>query len=214
MSVHKTRGIGPPREGVYAGLAASPEGVCLLLPEREDEDLREKLEKQLAILCRQGLIEIWDKGDIAAGADQPAPPTPGSRRLIILLLISPDFLASDYVGGVELERAMARHEARTALVVPVILRPCLWKHGDFAKLQALPTDGEPVTSDKWPSQDAAFLAVAEGIERAIEDQHPRDERPRWRRFRAAPRRRFGVCLIAAMSASPGAKGCWRSSTRH
>ena len=136
---------------------------------RGDQALRRKLDAQLAILGKQGLIEIWDKGDIAAGADRTRA---ADARLaaadIILLLISPDFLASDYVGGVELERALARHEARTALVIPVILRPCLWQRGAFAKLQALPTDGEPVTSGKWPSQDAAFLVVAEGIAEHIE----------------------------------------------
>ena len=69
---------------------------------------------------------------------------------------------------IELKRAMERHEAGTATVIPVILRPCLWQHGDFAKLQALPRDGEPVTSSKWPSQDAALTNVAEGIARLVE----------------------------------------------
>jgi tetratricopeptide (TPR) repeat protein len=136
----------------------------------EDEALWQKLEAQLAVLRRQGLIEIWDKGDIAAGADRSRA---ADARLqvadIILLLISPDFLASDYVGGVDLDHAIARHEARTARVIPIILRPCLWQYGAFAKLQALPTDGEPVTSGKWPNQDAALLVVAEGIARAVEE---------------------------------------------
>jgi hypothetical protein len=136
----------------------------------EDEALWQKLETQLAILRQQGLIEIWDKGDIAAGADRTrTTDTWFEAADIILLLISPDFLASDYAGGVELERALARHEAQTALVIPVILRPCLWQRGAFAKLQALPTDGEPVTNDKWPNQDAAFLVVAQGIARAVEE---------------------------------------------
>ena len=64
----------------------------------------------------QGLIEIWDEGDIAAGADRTrAVDARFEAADIILLLISADFLASDDVGGVELKRAMARHEARTAL---------------------------------------------------------------------------------------------------
>jgi hypothetical protein len=130
---------------------------------RRDELLWRKLEAQLAILRKQGLIEIWDKGDIAAGADRThAADTRLEAADIVLLLISPDFLVH-YVGGAALERALARHEAQTAHVIPVILRPCLWQRAAFAKLQALPTDGEPVTSDKWRSQDAAFLVVAQGI---------------------------------------------------
>ena len=172
----------------------------------EDEALWQKLEAQLAILRRQGLIEIWDKGDIAAGADRTrAADTRLEAADLILLLISADFLASDYVGGVELERAMARHKAGTARVIPVILRPCLWQHGDFARLQGLPTDGEPVTSGKWPSQDAAFLVVAQGIARAVDEYIERRKAAMAARP-AAPRRRSGVCLIAAISALLGAKG--------
>jgi tetratricopeptide (TPR) repeat protein len=137
----------------------------------EDEALWQKLEAQLAILRQEGLIEIWDKGDTAAGADRSrAADARFEAADIILLLISPDFLASDDVGGVWFERALARHEARTARVIPVVLRPCLWQRGAFAKLQALPTDGEPVTSGKWSSQDDAFRVVAEGIARAVEEQ--------------------------------------------
>ena len=136
---------------------------------REDEDLRDKLEKQLAILRRQGLIETWHDRRIGAGTEWAGAI---DRELeaadIVLLLVSADFLASDYIYDIELKRAMERHEAGTATVIPVILRPCLWQHGDFAKLQALPRDGEPVTSSKWPGQDAALNSVAEGIARLVE----------------------------------------------
>src|SRR5215471_15764918 len=129
-------------------MPASPQALRVFVSSSEsgeDQALWRKLEAQLAILRHQGLIEIWDKGDIAADRTRTAD-TRLAAADIILLLISPDFLSSDYVGGVELERVIVRHEARTALVIPVILRPCLWQRGAFAKLQALPTDGEPVTS--------------------------------------------------------------------
>ena len=119
--------------------------------------------------ARQGLIETWHDRRIGAGTEWAGAI---DRELeaadIVLLLVSADFLASDYIYDIELKRAMERHEAGTATVIPVILRPCLWQHGDFAKLQALPRDGEPVTSSKWPSQDAALNNVAEGIARLVE----------------------------------------------
>jgi hypothetical protein len=58
---------------------------------------------------------------------------------IILLLISADFLASDYCYGRELERALEHHESQTASVIPVILRSCDWQNTHFGKLQALPS---------------------------------------------------------------------------
>ena len=151
-------------------MAHSAKPARIFIPyAREDQDLREKLEKQLAILCRQGLIETWHDRRIGAGSEWAGAI---DRELeaadIILLLVSADFLASDYIYDIELKRAMERHEAGTATVIPVILRPCLWQHGEFAKLQALPRDGEPVTSDKWPNQDVALNNVAEGIARLLE----------------------------------------------
>jgi hypothetical protein len=100
-------------------MPALPQALSVFVAAAEsgdDQALWLKLEAQLAILRQQGLIEIWDKGDIAAGADRiRAADTRLETADIILLLISPDFFASDYVGGVELKRALARHEAQTVV---------------------------------------------------------------------------------------------------
>jgi len=80
---------------------------------------------------------------------------------IILLLVNPDFLASDYCYNREMSRTMERHEAGVAAVIPVILRPCDWHEAPFGKLLASPLDGRPVT--QWPDRDQAFLQVARAI---------------------------------------------------
>ena len=90
---------------------------------------------------------------------------------IILLLISPDFLASDYCYGIEMQRALARHAAGDAYVIPVILRPVDWQGMPFAYLQCVPTDAKPVTT--WNNRDEAFQDVATAIRTAIEQLHPR-----------------------------------------
>jgi hypothetical protein len=84
---------------------------------------------------------------------------------IILLLISSDFLASDYCYDKEMKRAMERHEERTTRVIPIILRKCDWHDAPFGKLQALPKDSKPITS--WPDRDEAFTDVVAGLKRAI-----------------------------------------------
>jgi tetratricopeptide (TPR) repeat protein len=81
------------------------------------------------------------------------------------LLVTANFLASDYCHDVELRYAMEQHEQGNARVIPVILRPCDWKTTSFARLQALPTDGKPVVS--WKDRDDAFLNVVEGIRKAL-----------------------------------------------
>ena len=86
---------------------------------------------------------------------------------VILLLISSKSTASKYCYDVEMTRALARHEKREALVIPIILKPVTLKGTPFEKLQALPKDAKPVT--KWSDRDSAFVNITEGIRNAIQD---------------------------------------------
>lgn len=134
---------------------------------RQDEALRDKLAEHLIALERQRIITSWSDRKIEAGAEWAAEiDTFLSTADIILLLVSASFLNSDYCWSVELERAMARHESGEACVIPVILRPVIWRGTPFSKLQVLPKDAKPVT--QWSDQDAALMNVAEGIETAVE----------------------------------------------
>ncbi len=111
----------------------------------EDEALRKKLNKQLSTLRRQGLITLWHDRQINAGllwADEIDVHLKSAQ--IILLLISSDFIDSDYCYGVEMEQALARHEAGVARVIPIILRPVDLKGTRFENIQALPRDAKPV----------------------------------------------------------------------
>lgn len=127
-----------------------------------DEALRDQLEKQLAMLKRQGAIDTWHDRRIGAGQeiDQAINERINTDE-IILLLVSPDFIASDYCYDIEMTRAMERHHANEAIVIPVILRPCDWHHAPFGKLLGTPRDGKPVTL--WPDRDEAFLEVAKAV---------------------------------------------------
>jgi hypothetical protein len=132
-----------------------------------DEALRDQLEKQLSMLKRQGVIETWH--DRRIGAGQEIDRTIDSHIEtddIILLLVSPDFLASDYCYEKEMLCAVARHDAGEAIVIPVILRACDWHGAPFGKLLATPTDGRPVT--QWPDRDQAFLEVTRAVRGAAE----------------------------------------------
>src|SRR2546421_520535 len=132
----------------------------------EDEALRNELEKQLRILQRQGLIVSWHDREIDAGEEWLSEIDMHLKTAqIILLLVSPDFMDSDYCYGVEMKRALERHEAREACVIPIILRPAHWEDAPFSKLQVLPTDARPVTS--WPNSDEAFFDVTKGIRKVV-----------------------------------------------
>jgi hypothetical protein len=125
------------------------------------------LEKHLSLLRRQGLIAQWHERQVAAGTDwQQELDYHLMSASIILLLISPDFLASDYCYSRELERAMQRHAARQARVIPVLVRPVDIQGAPFARLQPLPSNGKPVTM--WPNRDDAFAAIASGLRTVVE----------------------------------------------
>ncbi|HYT42829.1 MAG TPA: TIR domain-containing protein, partial [Methylomirabilota bacterium] len=135
---------------------------------REDEDLRKGLEKQLRALKRQGLIDFWHDREIAPGLEWESEIDKHlNTAQVILLLISPDFMDSDYCYSVEMKRAMQRHELGDARVIPIILRPVYWQGAPFGKLQALPADAKPVKS--WGDLDEAFFNIAEGIRIVVEE---------------------------------------------
>jgi|SRR5450755_262385 TIR domain len=133
---------------------------------REDEDLRDKLETHLASLKRQQRIVCWHDRHIRAGNIWNLHiSTQLDSADIILLLISPDFINSDYCNRVEVKRALERHEKGEVCVVPVILRPADWKEEKFAKFQALPRDAQPIVL--WPHLDVALYNVAKGLKEII-----------------------------------------------
>jgi hypothetical protein len=128
----------------------------------EDEHLRDRLAKALALLKRQNILTEWHDREIPAGDEwEQSIDEHIEQADIILLLVSPDFIASDYCWGKEVERSMERHKASAARVIPIILRPVDWNGAMFGKLQALPKNAKPITL--WTNRDSAWLDVATGI---------------------------------------------------
>ena len=129
-----------------------------------DEELRRQLDTHLMSLRRQGLIDVWHDRRIGAGEEFPkAIDDALADAEIILLLVSPDFIASSYCYEIEMQEALRRHEIGTAVVIPVILRACDWHDLPFGKLHATP-DGKPVKL--FPDLDSAFLTVVQDIKAA------------------------------------------------
>jgi TIR domain-containing protein len=134
----------------------------------KDERLRPELETHLKLLQRQGVIAVWTDRMISAGKEWKGEiDTNLESADIILLLVSADFLASDYCYDEEMTRALERHNAGAAIVIPIILKAVNWQSAAFAKLQALPTDGKPVML--WTDRPSAWTDVAAGI-RAVAEQ--------------------------------------------
>lgn len=134
----------------------------------QDEGLRNKLEDHLSNLKQNGIITGWHDRKIAAGKEwRREIDSHLNAARIILLLISSDFMASDYCRDVELKRALERNKRGEARVIPVILRPVDWKDSLFGHLNPLPQGGKAVTL--WSNRDQAFLSITEGIKAAMNE---------------------------------------------
>lgn len=141
-----------------------------------DRKLQDELARHLSNLRKQGIISNWFDGDILPGTEWRIELMKHLNQAnIILLLVSADFIDSDFCYDIEMTRAIERHKADEARVLPIILRPCDWVGTPFAELQALPSNAKPVVT--WPTHDEAFADVIKGIRKAINDLKSKGKAP-------------------------------------
>lgn len=141
----------------------------------KDESFREQLETHLGILRRLGHIEEWHDRKILPGQVWPNQIDSNLEKAdLILLLVSPDFINSDYCWEKELGRAMERHDAGEAQVVPIFIRPVDWSGAPFGSLQGLPKDCLSVT--EWNNGDLAWKNIAQGLRVLIDEIKERKRR--------------------------------------
>ena len=140
---------------------------------RQDDSLRRELVDHLAGLINSGSITIWYDRMIEPGSNWQNEIEDQLRAAdIVLLLVSAGFLASKYCYNNEMSLALERHRRGEVCVIPIILRPCDWKHQPLSNLQALPTDGKPVVRQGC-SIDDSLTDVAQEIRRVVEGMRRR-----------------------------------------
>lgn len=132
----------------------------------KDETHKSELEVHLAMLKRKNIVSVWHDRKIIAGDGWKNEIDLNLESAdIVVFLISSDFLASEYCYDIEVKKAMERHEAGLAQIIPIIVRDCDWHDCDFSKLQALPKDAKPIAL--WDDKDSAWLDVTNGLKTHI-----------------------------------------------
>jgi hypothetical protein len=141
-----------------------------------DRSFVDELTSHLRLLQRQGIVHLWADSEITAGQEwRSAIEEELEKADVILLMVSANFLASDFCWGVELKRALERHHKGTAVVIPVLLRPCLWQEAPFSRLQAVPRDAKPIASHR--DTDQAWVDVASAIREVVSKRFKPGENP-------------------------------------
>lgn len=136
---------------------------------RVDDEHRLRLDVHLAPLVRDGLIELFSDRAIVPGADWKRDIENGLAAAdIVLLLVTPDFVASGYCFDREVVEALRRHEEEeSVLILPVHVKSVDLKNLPFGRFQGLPADLRPISA--WPDADEAWFQVAQGVRKTVED---------------------------------------------
>ncbi len=133
----------------------------------KDDVALDRLHTHLAPLRSEGLIDAWFDRQILAGGNIDAEVDEALEYCdVFLMLVSPDFLASNYCVNIEMRRALERHDYDGAPVIPIIVEPCDWTSSPLGKFKALPRDGKPIS--EWPNQNSAYLDVVRELRRILE----------------------------------------------
>jgi internalin A len=162
-------------EGVFAKRSEIREPLKLFISySTNDKAYLHKLVTFLNPLKRSGNLVTWDDTNLIPGEEwNDRIRYELSRAEVIIFLISPDSIESKYINDIEMKHAFERFERREAVLIPVIIRPCLWKNTRIARLDVLPEGGKAVNT--WKNQDLAFTEVAQGIDKVIKKILDKDD---------------------------------------
>lgn len=143
-----------------------------------DQAYKERLTTFLKIFGQEASFSAWDDGQIQASDDWRARIEAAmDEAKIAILLISADFLASDFIREHEIPTLRSRRNEGEVAILPVIVKPCPWKRIDWlAAIQVYPSDGATLSgADEDHDRELHYTAIAEEIYRLLGDLDAPDE---------------------------------------
>lgn len=163
---------------------------------RNDEGWKTRLATQLDVLATEGHLVTWDDSRVELGADWQAELTQQLEQAsVAVLLISADFLTSEFMRGQEVPRLLERRQREGVRIVPLIVKACPWKSvGWLAPIQGRPRDGKPLASLPEHVADDVLATLASEIG-ALLRAAPPAARPSARPPSPDPARRGRITLL-------------------
>lgn len=138
----------------------------------------DQLDKHLAVLKREQLLDSWHDQEILPGGEIDREITEQLAKCQLFLpLVSSDFLASGYCYDKEMAQAIAQQKVGQTVVVPIVLRPCDWQASVLGTYKGLPYDGKDcIAVAKWEDKDDAFLNIAQGLRQVLAANRAKEEK--------------------------------------
>ncbi len=156
---------------------STPKLKVFVMFDSADTSKKERLDAQLSPLRRGELIQSWDEHQIRAGEERAAEIDRNlSEADIILLLVTPNFFASDEIYENQLKKALKRHDEKQAVVIPVLMANCLWESSVLKSLATiLPRNRKPLGGQE--NLDVELAGVVEQIEKICQKIFLRKSKP-------------------------------------
>jgi hypothetical protein len=130
----------------------------------KDEQWLERLQVHLKPLERRGLIKLWSDAEIAVGTQwKDEIDTAIQSCAIALLLVSADFLASDFIEKYELPTLLSRAKHEGTTIMPIIVAPCLFEESKINMFQAINSPNNPLSGMKPSTQEKTLVKLAKAI---------------------------------------------------
>ncbi len=139
----------------------------------QDKVWLEKLQKMLKPLLRNNPVSIWDDTQIRAGARwKEEIENALSSATVAVLLVSADFLASEFIGDNEVPRLLESARTRGLRILWVLLSDCMWKETEIANYQAVQMPPVPLDGLGESGAKTALRTVCDEIKRALTPEPP------------------------------------------
>jgi tetratricopeptide (TPR) repeat protein len=137
----------------------------------KDEDWKDQLITQLRVLEPEGYYLLWDDRKIKAGDDWfQEIETALNRSNVAILMISADFLTSNFIREEEIPRILEYHEKKGVHIIPIIIKPCRWQDVDWlSKLQVRPKDGLPLSAGNEYQINADLSNIVKEIKELLDE---------------------------------------------
>lgn len=148
-----------------SGTRQSPKSLAFFLSySHKDVALKDKLDEHLTALKRSGMVSLWQDKQIEAGDDWDKKIKKKLKDAdVVLLLISPGFVASDYINRVEMKYALKKASSGRVKIIPIYLKQIFTEGMPFRKFQGFINPDKPIENFPYHKRNKAFFEVVKGI---------------------------------------------------